>query len=128
MGEGFVHLGLLALGAGLGGMARLGVTHLADRLWGARFPWGTLIVNASGAFVAGLLLGRFGIDALADSPLGLYMITGVLGGYTTVSSLSLQTLSLWQAQRHLAAIANLAGSVALGVALALLGWLWGGAA
>ncbi|WNL43101.1 CrcB family protein [Halomonas sp. PAMB 3264] len=123
-----INIALLALGAGLGGMGRLAVTRLAARHLATDFPWGTLAVNASGALVAGALLGHYGFAPLSNSPVGLLLIGGLLGGYTTVSSLSLQTLTLWQDRQPRTAIAYLAGTLAAGVALAALGWhLTGGA-
>ncbi len=113
---------LVAVSAALGGMGRFAVTNLAVRLWGTAFPWGTLLVNASGAFVAGLLLGRYGFETLADSSLGLLLITGLLGGYTTVSSLSLQTLTLWQGQNRAAALGTLGATLFGALLLAALGW------
>ncbi|MCB8888875.1 fluoride efflux transporter FluC [Vreelandella malpeensis] len=121
MDHGLIGPALVALGAAVGGMARLGVTRLAARYAGQRFPWGTLAVNTSGAFAAGFALGHLGRDALSYSPLGLLLLGGVLGGYTTVSSLSLQTLTLWQAQHRLAAFSNLMGTLTLGALLAGLG-------
>ncbi|WP_447529585.1 fluoride efflux transporter FluC [Vreelandella sp. TE19] len=122
MGQGLINVTLLALGAGLGGMGRFAVVNLAARRWGPGFPWGTLLVNTSGALAAGGLLGHYGFEHLSSSPLGLMLVAGLLGGYTTVSSLSLQTLSLWQNQRRLAAVANLMGTLALGLLMAGVGW------
>ncbi|KAA0010865.1 CrcB family protein [Billgrantia pellis] len=121
MGEGWW---LVALGGAMGGMARLAVSDLFARRMGSGFPWGTLTVNLSGALLAGVLLGWLGSGA-TTAWLGL--VVGGLGGYTTVSSLSLQTLALWQSGRHEAALVNLLGTVIVGMALAALGWwLMGG--
>lgn len=115
---------LVALGGALGGMARLAVSELLARLAGSDFPWGTLTVNLSGALLAGMLIGWFDGEA-TTAWLGL--VVGGLGGFTTVSSLSLQTLVLWQSGRRDAALANLLGTAVAGVALAALGWwLMGG--
>ncbi|MFI0472101.1 CrcB family protein [Halomonas sp. HMF6819] len=123
-----INIALLALGAGFGGMSRLAVTRLAARHLATEFPWGTLAINLSGALAAGALLGHYGFAPLSNSPIGLLLIGGLLGGYTTVSSLSLQTLTLWQDRKPREAIAYLAGTLAAGTALAALGWhLTGGA-
>ncbi|MFG6667211.1 CrcB family protein [Halomonas sp. HNIBRBA4712] len=127
MAQALINVALLALGAALGGMGRFAVTRLAQRL-DSPFPWGTLWVNASGALAAGALLGHFGAKTLAESPHGLFLMGGLLGGYTTVSSLALQTRALWLSQRRLTATVNLGGTLVLGTALAALGWQLGGAA
>ncbi|MCW4151949.1 fluoride efflux transporter CrcB [Halomonas sp. 18H] len=117
---------LVVLGGALGGMARLAVTEWATGRWGARFPWGTLIVNLSGALGIGALAAKAGWPAAAPS-LWLLLGAGLLGGFTTVSSFSLQTLGLWQQQRVMAASANLLGTLLPGIAAAGLGWwLMGG--
>lgn len=57
MGHNITGLLLVALGGALGGMGRFAVSNIMAHLLGNAFPWGTLIVNASGAFIAGGLLG-----------------------------------------------------------------------
>ncbi|AQU83334.1 MULTISPECIES: fluoride efflux transporter FluC [unclassified Halomonas] len=123
MGHGFASLLLVALGGALGGMGRFAVSNLIAHLLGKAFPWGTLIVNASGAFIAGWLLGYYGM--LTTQPLWLFAVAGLLGGYTTVSSFSLQTLELWQSGHPLRAAINIAVTLVLGLAMGTLGWLLG---
>jgi CrcB protein len=87
---------LVLLGGFFGGISRFFVSGFVGRRIGETFPWGTLIVNVSGAFVIGALAG------LARSRGGIYAgemfrdlaLVGFLGGYTTVSSFCLQTLNL----------------------------------
>lgn len=118
---------LVAMGGALGGMARLAVTELTARWLGHRFPWGTLAANLSGALALGALAARLGADA--TTPTWLALAVGGLGGYTTVSSFSLQTLSFWQAGRTGLAVANVLATVTAGlVAVALGWWLAGGSA
>ena len=107
----------VALGSVLGGMARYFISGLVARRVGETFPWGTLIVNVSGAFVIGI----FGVLALDNNSFfaspdpWLFAVTGFLGCYTTVSSFSLQSLSLArEGERGLSA-----GYVALSVGLCL---------
>jgi fluoride exporter len=113
---------MVAVGGALGGMLRLAVSNLLARLAGAGFPWGTLVVNLSGALLAGILAGSFGVPHGEAVAAWLFLVIGVLGGYTTVSSLSLQSLTLWQSGRHGAALANLSLTLGAGLALAALGW------
>ncbi|MCE8017449.1 camphor resistance protein CrcB [Halomonas sp. MCCC 1A17488] len=120
------HTGLLlivAAGGALGGMARLALSDLLAQRAGTGFPWGTLVVNLSGALLAGGLAGWFGLPADAGLSGGwALLVVGLLGSYTTVSSLSLQSLALWQSGRWRAALANVSATLIAGLALAALGW------
>lgn len=88
---------LIFLGAGLGGVIRYWVSNVIYLLVGKNFPYGTLAVNVSGCFVMGLLfivlLERFnGIG----SELRAFLLIGLLGGYTTFSSFSMETFNLFE--------------------------------
>jgi CrcB protein len=91
--SGFVSV---ALGSVLGGMARYFVSGFVARRVGETFPWGTLIVNVSGAFLIGIFgaLAESDASTLASPDPWLFAVTGFLGCYTTVSSFSLQSLAL----------------------------------
>lgn len=111
------------LGSALGGVARYFVSGFVARRVGETFPWGTLIINVSGAFVIGI----FGAlaernAALAISDAWLFAVTGFLGCYTTVSSFSLQTLSLARDGQTGSAAGYVALSAALCIAAAALGF------
>ena len=89
--------------------------------------WGTLAVNLTGALAIGLAFGLwFGMTplfAMGRAPDWLvFAAMGVLGGYTTVSTLALQSLELWRGGARHWALANVAGSLLAGPALALLGF------
>jgi CrcB protein len=106
---------LVLFGGFLGGIARLFVGELVGRRWGQAFPFGTLIVNVSGAWVIGTLAalsgvagGAFGTELFRD-----FAIVGVCGGYTTVSSFALQTLYLFNEGESGRALANMLLSVGL---------------
>jgi CrcB protein len=113
----------VTVGSALGGLARYWCSGLVARMVGETFPWGTLIVNVSGSFLIGLIAtlsgpeGRWIIPAEARQ----FMIVGILGGYTTFSSFSLQTLNLARDGQWLLAGANIVGSVVL-----CLGMVWAG--
>ena len=83
----------VALGGAIGASARFAVNLLAVRLFGTGFPAGTLGVNVLGSFAMGVLA-----VVLLDraSPLAPFLLTGVLGGFTTFSAFSLDTLMLWE--------------------------------
>ena len=104
----------LALGGALGGACRYLATRILDRHLGTRFPWGTLVVNVSGAFAAGLVAGLLA-QGSDGRMLELLLLAGFCGSYTTVSSWSLQTLALVQREYYLRAITNLLITTLLGL-------------
>jgi CrcB protein len=87
---------LVLLGGFFGGISRFFVSGFVGRRIGETFPWGTLIVNVSGALVIGALAGlaRLGGGIFAGEMFRDLAFVGFLGGYTTVSSFCLQTLNL----------------------------------
>ena len=105
----------VAVGSALGGVARYWCSGIIANLVGETFPWGTLIVNVVGSFLIGLIAtvsgtdGRFIISAEARQ----FLMVGILGGFTTVSSFSLQTLTLARDGQWLLVGANVVGSVVL---------------
>ncbi|MFN3712133.1 MAG: fluoride efflux transporter CrcB [Alcanivoracaceae bacterium] len=110
------------MGSAAGAMARLWVVNRVQHQLGHAFPWGTLVVNATGAVLIGLLAGGLLAHLSGDSPEAWSLaITGLLGSYTTVSSFSVQTLALWQAGQPLRAGANIVVSVVLCLGGVLVG-------
>ncbi len=91
-------LGILmwvALGSAVGGMARFFLSGFVGRRIGETFPWGTTVVNITGALAIGLIAAAADRGLLFDTPAAwALVVTGFLGSYTTVSSFSLQTLAL----------------------------------
>ncbi len=100
------------LGSGLGGFARFALNGLVSHRFGETFPWGTFIINVSGSFVIGFFNtltspdGRFLVGPTARQ----FVMTGILGGFTTYSSFSLQTLTLAREGEWLYAGANATGT------------------
>ena len=86
----------LVFGGILGGVARYCLSGVIARRVGETFPWGTLFINVSGSFLIGIFgdLSEDRASLFADPDAWLFAVTGFLGCYTTVSSFSLQTLSL----------------------------------
>ena|SRR5207237_622787 len=115
----------VAFGSVFGGMTRFWVSGAVARRVGETFPWGTIIVNVSGAFAIGVLGGMAstgqGIFA-APSP-WLFAVTGFLGCYTTVSSFSLQTLSLARNGEMKRAASNVLLSLSLCLTAVALGFV-----
>jgi CrcB protein len=114
----------VVLGSALGGVSRYFLSGTIARGVGETFPWGTLVVNVTGAFVIGLFGGLATDNAsLMGSPdLWLFAVTGFCGGYTTVSSFSLQTLALARDGERGRAIAYIALSVVLCLAAVAAGF------
>ena len=119
----------VTLGSMLGAMARYFVSGLVARRIGETFPWGTLLINVSGAFVIGIFgaLARDPASLLARPDPWLFAVTGFLGAYTTVSSFSLQTLALARDGEQVRAGGYVIISVALSLAAAALGFALVGA-
>jgi CrcB protein len=115
----------VALGGALGSVARYGCTGLAARVLGPSFPWGTLIVNAAGSLIIGFLATLMAPDGrlLATPDARALLLIGVLGGFTTFSSFSLDTLNLARDGEWLWASTNVVASVVLCLAAVWLGHL-----
>jgi fluoride exporter len=111
---------VVAVLGGAGAVGRLVLDAAVSERTGDAFPWGTLAVNLSGAFLLGLLAGA-GVtgDAL------LLAGTALLGSYTTFSTWMLETQRLTEERQHRKAVLNIAVSLVLGVAAAELGRLIG---
>lgn len=105
---------LVFVGGGLGSLARHFVNVLSARLLGASFPWGTLSVNVLGSFAMGLLAAWFATRlSTGTQDMRLFLMTGVLGGFTTFSAFSLDAVNLWERGAQSAAIAYIAASLFL---------------
>jgi CrcB protein len=107
-------LGQVALGGAIGASARYLTGVAALRALGPGFPWGTLIVNVVGSFAMGVL-----VVALAQSlgnRFAPFLITGLLGGFTTFSAFSLDAVSLWERGQGAAAAGYVFASVLLSLA------------
>lgn len=116
---------LVALGGAIGGGARFWVSALIAKRMGAHFPWGTMVVNVSGAVAIGVLAGILLAPEsrlVTAMPVWLGLVIGILGSYTTVSSFSLQTLALMQAGEAARALGNILGTLVLCLAAAALGY------
>jgi CrcB protein len=115
---------LVALGGAIGACGRFWLSGVVARRMGETFPWGTLVVNVTGALTIGLLAARFlTIEGVAEPwrQVWITLVVGVLGSYTTVSSFSLQTLALARAGEGRRAALNVIASFGLCVGAALAG-------
>jgi CrcB protein len=113
------------LGSAIGGPARYFVSGLVGRHIGETFPWGTMVINVSGAFVIGLLAATATGGTLPMHAAWQFAVTGFLGSYTTVSSFSVQTLALVRDGQFLRAGGNVILSVVLCLSAVALGYAVG---
>lgn len=115
----------IAIGSALGGVTRYWCSGVAARLFGETFPWGTLLVNVTGSLIIGFFATLTGPDGriFAGSTTRQFVMMGLLGGFTTFSSFSLQTLNLVQDSEWLQAGGNVVGSVVLCLIAVWLGHL-----
>ena len=105
----------VAVGGAIGTVARYWFSGVIARQIGEAFPWGTLFINVSGSLVIGFFATFFGPDSrfLAPPAVRQFVMIGILGGYTTFSSFSLQTLNLAREGNWLGAGGNALASFAL---------------
>lgn len=114
---------LVAIGGGLGAMARYGLGLAAGRLApGAAWPWATLTVNVVGGLMMGLLAGWLALKAGAgQESIRLFAAVGVLGGFTTFSAFSLEAALMIERREIVPALVYAAGSVVLAIAALFVG-------
>ena len=115
---------LVALAGGLGAVARFVVDAAIARRASSRLPIGTLTINVTGSLLLGFLAGwvAFGAGTGLSHDVRTVVGTGFCGGYTTFSTVSVETVRLVQEHRILAAAANALGTLVLCVALAWVGY------
>ncbi len=124
---------LVMVGGAVGSGLRYGISAGLERMLGAVFPWGTMMVNVTGSFAIAAVMTLLGPSGPVLAPeLRAFLTMGVLGGFTTFSSFSWQTMALFEDRQFAAAWFNIAGSVTLCLLAALAGvwtarWLEGGA-
>jgi CrcB protein len=111
----------VALGGAIGSLARYAVYVFSVRLWGPAIPWGTLGANVVGCIVIGALAGAADARLALHPDLRLFLMTGILGGFTTFSAFSLDFIRLLETHGSLLAAGYAAASVGLSVGGATLG-------
>ena len=117
---------LVMAGGSLGALCRYGTSLLAAHLFGARFPWGTLIVNLVGCFLIGLAFALADRGSTIMNPaMRLFFITGYLGALTTFSTFGLETVNAFREGRYLVTAINVLANNIVGSALVFLGLFLG---
>jgi fluoride exporter len=112
---------LVFLGGGLGSAARHGANVLATHVSGSRYPFGTFAINVVGSLIIGLLAEWFALRSSLPSNARLFLITGLLGGFTTFSTYSLEIGLLYERGEMGTALLYAISSVVCGVGAMFLG-------
>jgi fluoride exporter len=115
---------IIMAGGGLGAASRYAVNLLTLRLLGPFFPWGTLVVNLAGCFLAGLVYAIAQRAQLLSFEMRLFLIPGFLGALTTFSAFAFETVNLGRASGVWLPLANILANMIGCLLLAGLGiWL-----
>lgn len=112
---------LVFIGGGLGASLRHAVNVGCARACGLNFPYGTFVINITGSLVMGLIAGYLAFKGEASQPWRLFVMTGILGGYTTFSAFSLDAVLLYERGELGVAAFYVVGSVVLSIAGLLAG-------
>ncbi len=113
----------VGLGGFLGSAMRYLVSVYSARLFGTQFPYGTLIVNVGGGFLIGLITGISLSTDLISPDLKLFLVTGIIGGFTTFSTFSNETAGLLAAGSYSLGVLNICLNLFLGLGGVALGGL-----
>jgi CrcB protein len=117
-------IAVIAAGGALGAVLRHFANNGISALLPSSFPWGIILVNIIGCFVMGMLVALFASSWSASQDTRAFLIVGVLGGFTTFSAFSADTMNLWMRGDMTGAFLYVAGSVVLSLAAVFLGsWM-----
>lgn len=116
---------LIFLGSALGGGMRHVASEWIGRKTGDGFPWGTMVVNVTGALGIGLFWSVWGANSGSETSVEVraFVVAGFLGGYTTVSSYALASFLLFRRGDRLRGVLNLVGTFVLCL-IAVAGGAW----
>lgn len=116
-----LNIALVAIGGAIGSVARYLVGVWGTRLAGPNFPWGTITVNIVGAFLIGLMVEVVARRFDASAEMRVFIVTGIIGGFTTWSSFTLDAVVLFERGEMGLAALYLGGSLALSFAAIFAG-------
>ncbi len=119
-----VTLLLVGLGGALGSVARHLISAGIQRSSHSGYPWGTSVVNLSGSFLLGIVFAVFDSLEFSDALLAFF-VAGILGGYTTFSTFSIENMKLLENRRYGWFLQNAIGQIVAGLAAAALGYVLG---
>jgi CrcB protein len=117
----FIKILLLAAGGAIGTLGRYAVSGITHKYVEGAFPYGTLMVNVIGSLIIGLLWGTWE-TANISSHLRTFIFIGILGGFTTFSSFSLETMNLCRDGEFKMAIINILANNILGILMVFAGF------
>jgi len=106
---------LVFRGGGLGTMLRHAINEKSPALVGVNYPWGTMFINILGSLATGLIAGWFALRGHSGQLPRLFLTTGVLGGFTTFSTFSLDASLLLERGDTWAGMAYIVGSAGVGI-------------
>jgi len=112
---------LLAAGGAIGTLLRYSLSGLTYNYINGIFPWGTLVVNLAGSFAIGFLWGIFEIENMSPA-IRNFVFAGILGGFTTFSTFTLESFNLLRDGEIRLAISNILASNIAGIALVFAGF------
>lgn len=118
----WVQLGVIGIGGFVGAIARYGLSNLTHKVTGDGFPMGTLVVNAVGCLLIGVVFFLAIERGHFSAQMRLLIVTGFLGSLTTFSTFGQETVDLLRNGRGLAALGNISANVVIGLAAVAIGW------
>lgn len=117
----FLNFLIVGIGGAIGSMLRYGAGILSLKMGFINFPWGTLTINILGSFCIGLVVGLLAHAQNWSEDIRLFAVVGILGGFTTFSAFSLDTVLLFERGQYFYAGLYVAGSVLISIAATFLG-------
>jgi CrcB protein len=105
------HLLLAFVGGGIGASARYWLSGSVYRFMSSSFPYGTMLVNVLGCFLIGFLMAFLGDRFIVNPALRVFLTIGILGGFTTFSTFSYETVSMLRDAQYFGAMSNIAFTV-----------------
>jgi len=119
------HTLIVGVGGFVGSVLRYWLTGIAHRWMGDAFPVGTLLVNVMGCLAIGSFWSLMEFGEWFKPESRLFVVTGILGGFTTFSAFGYETFALMHDRQYWAALANIAANVVVGIGAVILGWMAG---
>jgi len=113
----------VASGGALGAVGRHGVNSLALHFFGEHFPWGTLGVNVIGSFLVGVIVTIFDHYWTPPEHIRYFLVTGMIGAFTTFSTFSLDLIDLWERQQYVWLAGYALSSIILSVGAIILAFI-----
>jgi len=110
---------LVGIGAAIGGTLRYWISNITYKIFTENFPYGTLVVNVAGSFILGFLMFYFNEKELLSPQLRLLLTVGFCGGFTTFSTFSFETITLFRETEYILGSVN----ILLNLFLCLIGVL-----